>query len=180
MNWFQRLGTIAAMSVAPLAAAAATDIDLGIYEKTGVSFETTEMNFTVGGPGLLAEDGLFTTFLSAVDESDENSYDFFLGDISGAQANVTDILISTTKLELIYTTVSQLGGPVDGAPALVTFSSEDLDGLSDGASGTGTMLVEILRVAAPIPLPAGGVLMIAGFAAFGASAALRRRTPVSA
>lgn len=195
MKFLQRLGVLAALAIAPMTATAATDIDLGIYEKTGVSISLAPaLSFFVTGVEFSAFETTTATFLSAFDATDKNSYDFsFTRDasaglsgpselIEGAQADVTDFLVSTNKLELIYSTVSATGGTsaVDGKAVLVSFSSSDLNSLSDGAFGSGALLIEELRLAAPIPLPAGGLLLVTSVVAFGAGGALRRQKRLAA
>lgn len=178
---FRKLLLACAVALAPAlapAASQATSIDLTAagYETTGTAFSfTADVIFVFGATLTVSETATGSGFGGNV--GDVTTYALNVGSLSPADfltaVNPLNLGGTPNPLEILFPTVDAGGifAAADGEAVLLSLDDPAL-AFTNGYMGSGDFTVTVLRELAPIPLPAGGVLLLTGTGAF---ALLRRR-----
>lgn len=167
--------------------AASIDLAAEGYVLEGTSYFKSG-TFAVSDPfsGFLALDGASGSALSAFTPSDASSYNLFF-DLDGLLTDTVTasggsvVSVMTNTLEILFEGIAGTGAFASGNAVLVTFTDPDLD-LVGGFQSTGmnVLRVSLLTEVAPVPLPAGGLLLLTGAGAFVAMRRKQKKQPVSA
>lgn len=181
MNLLKKTLAAAALFCAPLGVHA-NPVDLAAegYSATGTVFNFGPADTQVFGTTFSAFETTNFGIVSALNATDVSTYFINLGG-----ATIDDQLISTsgginsnfgpTPLEMIFTNVSGTGSfaAIDGEDVLLSLLDPNLNFVDGYFGATTGYTVTVLEALAPIPLPAGGLLLLS---AGGAMVMLRRRS----
>lgn len=166
-----------APALAPVASQA-TSIDLTAagYETTGTAFSFTADVIVVFGTTLAVSETATGSGFGG-DVGDVTTYTLNAGSLSPADfltaVNPLNLGGTPNPLEILFPTVDAGGifAAANGAAVLLSLDDPAL-AFTSGYMGSGSFTVTVLQDLAPIPLPAGGVLLLTGA---GALVLLRRR-----
>lgn len=184
---YLKTAAAAALALAPIGVSAAP-IDLasfGYEIEALVETRAANIDFNAISGFLLAADPFFELQVTAFDGTDPATAAFSLfpatvpgvtpAELSGSPA--TAIGDNVDFLQYLFESVTGTGAfaGLDGGAVLVEFGAPGSE-LVEGATGLqGTITITSLNTIAPIPLPAGVVLLVTGLAALGGTGAIRRR-----
>lgn len=165
----QKFAAVGAVALAPsVVTAAPIDLAADGYTLDGSSFGLADVTVTIDAFGdLFADDPLFN-FIAAFDVTNAADFDasidldgFFTDTLTASGG--TEVGFITDGIEVLFEGITTTGtlAAYDGGAVLITLSDTGLSAPSAFAgAGTGTITIEGLASIPPIPLPAGGVLLL--------------------
>lgn len=171
MTFLRNIAFAALTALAPFTATAASiDLAAAGYELEGTSYSFPSVDVDIVAGSLIVFDATTFSSVTADIASDASTYEallalsFTLGDeITASGGSVLGFVPGV--IEILFEGISSAGSSAsafDGGAMLLTITASGLADLVTDTTTTGSVQAQILNAVAPIPLPAGGLLLLTG------------------